>query len=84
MGALYDTLLSTRFGPAYIHTPNFQERLAACHARNRQLTAALIENVEGAQVVLETRNGIPGSTFGPLQPSKLTSAAAAPPFSTAT
>lgn len=67
MGALYDTLLSTRFGPAYIHTPNFQEQLAACHARNRQLTAALIENVEGAQVVLETRNGIPGSTFAALE-----------------
>ena len=67
MGDLYKTLVTTRFGPEYIQTPGFQERLAACHAHNGQLTAALIENSEGAQVVLETRNGIPGSTFAALE-----------------
>ena len=67
MGDLYKTLVTTRFGPEYIQTPGFQERLAACHAHNRELTTALIENEEGAQVVLETRNGIPGSTFAALE-----------------
>ena len=67
MGALYKRLVSCRYGPKYIQTPGFQERLAACHAHNRELTTALIENEEGAQVVLETRNGIPGSTFAALE-----------------
>jgi len=63
VGDLYKTLLWRRFGPEYIKTPHFQEQLAACHAHNKQLTVALIENAEGAQVILETRNGIPSSTF---------------------
>jgi predicted lactoylglutathione lyase len=63
MGDLYKTLVSSRFGPGYIKTPHFQDQLAVCHAHNKQLTVALIENAEGAQVILETRNGIPGSTF---------------------
>ena len=67
VGALYETLVSTRFGSEYIQTPGFQERLTACHARNGELTAALIENREGAQVILETRNGIAGSTFEKLE-----------------
>ena len=67
MGVLYNTLVSTRFGPEYIQTPGFQERLTACHAHNSELTTALIENSEGAQVVLETRTGIAGSTFQALE-----------------
>ena len=63
MGDLYKTLVSRRFGPEYIKKPHFQEQLAECHAHNKQLTVALIMNAEGAQVILETRNGIPGSTF---------------------
>ena len=59
MGALYKTLVTRRLGPEYIQKPGFQTRLAACHAHNSELTTALIENSEGAQVVLETRNGIP-------------------------
>jgi hypothetical protein len=66
-GGLYKTLLSKRFGPQYIQTPGFQERLAACHAHNSELTTALIENEDGAQVVLDTSNGIPGSTFAALE-----------------
>ena len=67
MGDLYKTLVSSRFGPGYIKTPHFQDQLAVCHAHNKQLTVALIENAEGAQVILETRNGIPGSTFEALE-----------------
>jgi hypothetical protein len=67
MGGLYNTLVSRRFGAEYNQKPKFQERLAACRAHNSQLTTALIENSEGAQVVLETRNGIPGSTFEALE-----------------
>jgi hypothetical protein len=67
MGALYKTLVTGRFGPEYIQKPGFQTRLAACHAHNSQLTAALIENEEGAQVILETCNGIPGSTFAAIE-----------------
>jgi predicted lactoylglutathione lyase len=67
MGDLYKTLVSSRFGPGYIKTPHFQDQLAVCHAHNKQLTVALIENAEGAQVILETRNGIPGSTFAAIE-----------------
>jgi hypothetical protein len=67
MGDLYKTLVMRRLGSEYIQTPGFQERLAACHAHNSQLTTALIENSEGAQVVLETRTGIAGSTFEALE-----------------
>ena len=67
VGALYKTLVSRRFGPGYIQTPGFQEQLAACHAHNSELTTALIENSEGAQVVLDTSNGIAGSTFEALE-----------------
>jgi hypothetical protein len=67
MGALYETLVSTRFGSEYIQTPGFQELLCACHAHNSELTTALIENREGAQVILETRNGIAGTTFEKLE-----------------
>jgi hypothetical protein len=67
VGALYETLVSTRFGSEYIQTPGFQELLCACHAHNSELTTALIENREGAQVILETRNGIAGSTFEKLE-----------------
>jgi hypothetical protein len=67
MGGLYNTLVTRRFGSEYIQTPGFHERLAACHAHNSELTTALIENSEGAQVVLDTSNGIAGSTFEALE-----------------
>jgi hypothetical protein len=67
IGALYRKLVSCRYGPKYIKTPGFQEQLALCHAHNSELTAALIENEEGAQVVLDTSNGIAGSTFEELE-----------------
>jgi hypothetical protein len=67
MGGLYNTLVTRRFGSEYIQTPGFHERLAACHAHNSELTTALIENSEGAQVVLDTSNGIAGSTFEKLE-----------------
>ena len=67
IGALYKTLMSRRFGPEYINNEKFREQLASCHAHNSELTAALIENEEGAQVVLDTSNGIAGSTFEELE-----------------
>jgi hypothetical protein len=63
IGALYKRLVSCRYGPKYINNEKFREQLASCHAHNSELTAALIENEEGAQVILETCNGIPDSTF---------------------
>ena len=67
MGELYDKLVSKRFGPEYIDNETFRKQLAVCHTHNTRLTAALIETEEGAQVVLETRNGIPGSTFAAIE-----------------
>jgi hypothetical protein len=67
IGALYRSLVSCRYGPKYINHEKFREQLASCHARNGELTAALIENEEGAQVVLDTSNGIAGSTFEALE-----------------
>jgi hypothetical protein len=67
IGALYRKLVSCRYGPKYINNEKFREQLASCHARNGELTAALIENEEGAQVVLDTSNGIAGSTFEELE-----------------
>ena len=67
VGDLYNTLVSTRFGLEYINNEMFRKQLAVCHAHNSQLTKALIENEEGAQVVLGTRNGIPGSTFAAIE-----------------
>jgi hypothetical protein len=67
IGVLYKRLLSCWHGPKYINNEKFREQLASCHARNGELTAALIENEEGAQVVLDTSNGIAGSTFDNLE-----------------
>ena len=67
MGALYNKLVSCRYGPKYINNEEFREQLASCHARNRELTAALIANEEGALVVLNTSNGMLGSTFENLE-----------------
>jgi hypothetical protein len=67
IGALYGRLVSCRYGPKYINNETFREQLESCHARNGELTAALIENEEGAQVVLDTSNGIAGSTLEALE-----------------
>ena len=67
MGALYATLVSSHFGAEYIQNPTSRKQLAECHARNSELTAALIQNREGAQAVLETGDGMPGSIVAELE-----------------
>jgi hypothetical protein len=84
MGALYATLVSSHFGAEYIQNPTSpgRKQLAECHTRNSELTAALIQNREGARSSSSRRaTACPAAS---LQSSELTSAAATLPTSTDT
>jgi hypothetical protein len=63
LGPLYQTLVSKRFGPGYIDDLAFRVQLDICYQHNPELTTALIESGEGAQVILETCTDMPGSVF---------------------